>query len=98
MSTETAPATGTFCWNELMTPDVDAAKGFYTQLFGWESKEMDMRSVLRPMVRVAPGLSACSAAKSKADFLLGVLVACDKLRFAIVISPLSYSRTIGLSY
>ncbi len=42
MPTETAPATGTFCWNELMTPDVDAAKSFYSQLFGWESKEMDM--------------------------------------------------------
>ncbi len=42
MPTETAPATGTFCWNELMTPDVDAAKSFYSQLFGWESKETDM--------------------------------------------------------
>ncbi len=42
MTTETAPATSTFCWNELMTGDVEAAKNFYSQLFGWESKEMDM--------------------------------------------------------
>ena len=26
---------GTFCWNELVTRDVGAAKTFYTQLFGW---------------------------------------------------------------
>lgn len=42
MTTETASMTSTFCWNELMTGDVDAAKSFYSQLFGWESKEMDM--------------------------------------------------------
>ncbi len=42
MTTETAPATSTFCWNELMTGDVDAAKSFYSQLLGWESKDMDM--------------------------------------------------------
>ena len=27
---------GTFCWVELATSDSDAAKKFYTQLFGWE--------------------------------------------------------------
>src|SRR5262245_42379660 len=26
---------GAFCWNELMTPDLDAAAGFYGELFGW---------------------------------------------------------------
>lgn len=25
-----------FCWNELLTKDVDKAKAFYTALFGWE--------------------------------------------------------------
>ena len=27
---------GTFCWVELGTSDNEAAKSFYTQLFGWE--------------------------------------------------------------
>ena len=27
---------GCFCWNHLRTPDVDAAREFYTALFGWE--------------------------------------------------------------
>lgn len=40
--TQAAPATGTFCWNELMTTDVEKVKGFYTGLFGWTTREMDM--------------------------------------------------------
>jgi predicted enzyme related to lactoylglutathione lyase len=27
---------GEFCWNRLMTPDVNGAKKFYCKLFGWE--------------------------------------------------------------
>lgn len=33
---------GAFSWCELMTTDPDAAREFYTQLFGWGSKAMDM--------------------------------------------------------
>jgi predicted enzyme related to lactoylglutathione lyase len=40
--TQTPPAVGTFCWNELMTTDVEKAKTFYTKLFGWTTREMDM--------------------------------------------------------
>ena len=29
-------------WNELMTPDVDAAKSFYGALFGWKAETMTM--------------------------------------------------------
>lgn len=29
---------GTFCWNELMTTDVEKAKDFYTNLLGWGTK------------------------------------------------------------
>jgi predicted enzyme related to lactoylglutathione lyase len=29
---------GTFCWNELMTRDIDGAKKFYEAVFGWECK------------------------------------------------------------
>ncbi len=36
-----APATmhGTFCWNELASTNIEAAKQFYTELFGWKLKE-----------------------------------------------------------
>ena len=33
------PATGTFCWYELATTNLEAAKKFYTELFGWKLKE-----------------------------------------------------------
>lgn len=32
---------GAFSWNELMTPDTDAAKSFYGELFGWTIEDMD---------------------------------------------------------
>ena len=30
---------GAFSWSELMTTDVNAAKTFYSQLFGWQLKD-----------------------------------------------------------
>lgn len=33
---------GTFCWIELATTDAAGAKRFYTDLFGWGTKETDM--------------------------------------------------------
>ncbi len=33
-----APRIGTFCWDELHTRDLEAAKKFYTALFGWGGK------------------------------------------------------------
>jgi uncharacterized protein len=30
---------GTFCWSELSTTDQDAAKAFYTALFGWSADD-----------------------------------------------------------
>jgi predicted enzyme related to lactoylglutathione lyase len=35
------PGPGTFCWNELMTPDVKAAETFYGKLFGWTMTSND---------------------------------------------------------
>jgi predicted enzyme related to lactoylglutathione lyase len=40
--TEQTLTTGTFCWNELATGDVAAAKAFYTQVFGWTTDDMPM--------------------------------------------------------
>jgi uncharacterized protein len=35
------PRPGTFCWDELNTTDVEGAKRFYSDVFGWESKGGD---------------------------------------------------------
>ena len=40
--TQTAPATGTFVWNELATSDLSTARSILTQLLGWTAEEMDM--------------------------------------------------------
>lgn len=42
MPTITKHAPGTFCWPELATSDQDAAKKFYTGLFGWGIKDTPM--------------------------------------------------------
>ena len=39
MGERTSYTPGTFSWAELVTSDADAAKGFYTQLFGWEYED-----------------------------------------------------------
>jgi uncharacterized protein len=39
MSEHQMPQSGTFCWNELATKDLEAAKKFYTALLGWQLKE-----------------------------------------------------------
>ena len=33
---------GSFCWEELLTNDVEAAKTFYPEIFGWGMQDMDM--------------------------------------------------------
>ena len=35
-------AAGTFFWNELMTPDIEGAKSFYSKVFGWEARTAPM--------------------------------------------------------
>ena len=39
MGERTSYPPGTFSWAELVTSDADAAKGFYSQLFGWEYED-----------------------------------------------------------
>lgn len=36
------PPVGTFCWNELVTEDPDAAKALYTDVYGWGTESKDM--------------------------------------------------------
>lgn len=39
---EAIKTSGRFYWHELMASDVERAKGFYGELFGWTAKSMDM--------------------------------------------------------
>jgi predicted enzyme related to lactoylglutathione lyase len=39
MGERTSYAPGTFSWAELQTSDADAAKAFYTSVFGWEYRD-----------------------------------------------------------
>ena len=41
-SADWTPTGGVFVWDELMTTDVEAAKRFYGEVVGWESRDMDM--------------------------------------------------------
>lgn len=40
--TEGLPATGTFCWDELVTSDPAAALTFYETIYGWTHEDKDM--------------------------------------------------------
>ncbi len=44
---------GAFSWNELMTTDMDAAKSFYHQLFGWDIKDSNMGDTIYSVIEVA---------------------------------------------
>ena len=41
-SAEWTPDEGVFVWDELLAEDVEAAKAFYTDVYGWTTGEMDM--------------------------------------------------------
>jgi uncharacterized protein len=40
MGTRTSHAAGTFSWVDLQTTDVDAAKAFYSSIFGWDYDDL----------------------------------------------------------
>ena len=42
---------GAISWSELMTSDVEAAKKFYGQLFGWELEQADVPEIEYTVVR-----------------------------------------------
>jgi predicted enzyme related to lactoylglutathione lyase len=41
---------GAFSWNELITPDLEAAKQFYGTLFGWKTQDSPMEGLTYTMV------------------------------------------------
>jgi uncharacterized protein len=45
------PKLGEFCWNELATTNVQAAKDFYGKVFGWEFVDHAMGDATYTMIR-----------------------------------------------
>lgn len=45
------PKIGEFCWNELATPNVKAAKDFYGKVLGWEFTDHDMGDMTYTMIK-----------------------------------------------
>jgi predicted enzyme related to lactoylglutathione lyase len=43
---------GEFCWNELMTDNVEKAKAFYGNLLGWSHQDHDMKDMTYTMFHV----------------------------------------------
>jgi uncharacterized protein len=39
---DSSPPEGVFGWDELLVDDIEAAKSFYSEVFGWTSSDMDM--------------------------------------------------------
>ena len=45
------PKIGEFCWYELGTSNVQAAKDFYGKVFGWEFSDHDMGDMTYTMIK-----------------------------------------------
>ena len=43
---------GEFCWNELATSNVQAAKDFYGKVFGWEFSDHEMGDMTYTTIRL----------------------------------------------
>ncbi len=65
MGTRTAHAPGTFSWVDLSTTDPDAAKEFYSGIFGWEYDDLDAgEGMIYTMCKV-DGSQACAISKQQ---------------------------------
>src|SRR5919204_6713255 len=53
MAEHQIPAHGTFCWNELSTNNVEAAKQFYSELLGWKLHQSDTTNM--PYIEIEAG-------------------------------------------
>jgi predicted enzyme related to lactoylglutathione lyase len=54
---------GTFVWDELATSDPDAAKDFYTEVFGWTAQPVDMGDGSYTMFKRAGDIDVGGASK-----------------------------------
>jgi predicted enzyme related to lactoylglutathione lyase len=46
------PQVGQFCWNELATSNVQAAKDFYGKVFGWQFSDVEMGDTTYTMIKL----------------------------------------------
>lgn len=46
------PKVGGFCWTELATSNVQAAKDFYGSIFGWKFSDHDMGDMTYTMIKL----------------------------------------------
>jgi predicted enzyme related to lactoylglutathione lyase len=60
MGERTSYAPGTFSWIDLSTPDPDAAKSFYTGLFGWEPDDRPLPDGSVYTILRLDGMEACA--------------------------------------
>jgi uncharacterized protein len=60
-TTEMPPSEGVFVWDELGTSDVEGAKRFYGEVFGWTSADMEMPNGTYTMFRRAGDVDAAGA-------------------------------------
>jgi uncharacterized protein len=58
---------GDFCWNELMTSDVEKAKAFYKALFNWEYQEVGTNTEKYTMIKTAGGDGGGGIMQTPAD-------------------------------
>lgn len=49
---ENKPTFGQFCWNELATPNTQAAKDFYSKVFGWEFTDKTVGDMTYTMIKI----------------------------------------------
>jgi predicted enzyme related to lactoylglutathione lyase len=72
---------GVFSWSELMTPDVEAAKGFYAKLFGWTLEDLPMEGITYTLIRSGDreigGMMATRPEASGAPPMRGTYVSVD---------------------
>ena len=73
---------GAFSWFELMTNDVDAAKDFYSKLFGWETEKMEMEggmiyTVVKVNGEAAGGMMGMPSGAGGMPSMWGIYVTVD---------------------
>jgi predicted enzyme related to lactoylglutathione lyase len=76
---EQIPKPGEFCWNELATTNVPAAKKFYSSLLGWKTKPFDKGLVDYTIIEKGShgmgGIMKCPTPGNPAQWIPYILVA-----------------------
>lgn len=101
MSDTAMQQAGKFCWNELMTTDVQGAKAFYGELFGWKMQDVNLTGIDYTLVKVgdteiggmmslpaqAAGTPPVWGAYVTVDDVDATLVRVEKLRGKVLMPP-----------